>query len=299
MRHSVKYGGIIAISLALMSGLTGCGGGMFAADKPETGDEILQGQDGKTLWEAQVGLQYVKIANQDKSGIPNEHPIILTSDEMRTVLSSIYVTETIRFKSVELPLFAIGETQVLSTTLASGLAQAQAGEDVTFVTIASHAGTFSDERKTNSGRVFMSGGRLNIIFGLIHEEYRKIDKQTGVEIDRRVHPLLPGSRKRDADSAVRIALDKGQSYYIDPDTGKERSDWLIIDIATVLKTAAERKAADHGDVSPELIEDVAQSKQDAGNLRMDVNNIEEMLFDMNAEMDKLQRKIEALEAAQP
>jgi len=284
--------------LALTGGLTGCGG-MFTSDRPKSGEELLQGQDGKTLWEAQVGLQYVKIANQDSSAIPNEQPIILSSDEMRTVLSSLYVTETVRFKQVELPLFAIGELQVLSTTLASGLAQAQPGEDVTFVTIASHPGTFADERKTNSGRVFMSGGRLNIIFGMIHEEFREIDKQTGVEIDRRLHPLRPGTRNSDSDPAVRIALDKGQSYYLDPRTGKERTDWIVIDIATVIATAAERKAGDQGDVSPELIKDVAQSKQDAGNLRQDVNNIEEMIFDMNAEMDRLKRKIEELEAAQP
>jgi hypothetical protein len=142
----------------------------------------------------------------------------------------------------------------------------------------------------------MSGGRLNIIFGLIHELYREKDLATGQEIDRRINPLVPGKRKSDSNLATRVALDSGQSFYLDPETGKERSDWLVIDIATVLATAKERKSGDDGTISPELLEDIVRNKQENGNLRQDVGNMKEILFDMSGEIDRLKKEIEELKA---
>ena len=291
MRQFVKYSGIIAVSLILAS----CGGGMFKADKPETDDDILLGQKGQTLWEAK--LQYVKIVNQDVSSIANEQPAALTREELRAVLSSLYVTESLALglREVENPLFSIGELQILSTAISNGLAQANDSEDINFVTIGVHPSALANERKTTSGRVFMSGGRLNIIFGLIHDPYSDKDKATSQPIDRRIHPLLPGSRKTDSKPKALVALDSGQSFYLDPDTGKERTDWLVIDIATVLKVVAERKAGDDG-VSPELREDIARNKQETSNLRHDVSNMKEILFDLTGEIGQLKQQIEKLNA---
>lgn len=293
MRTIVKLSGIIAVSIALTGGLAGCG--MLSADKPATDADILMGQEGRTLWEST--LQYVKIVNRDvASGISNEHPASISSDELRTVLGAMYVNERTGFTSSENPLFSASELQILSTAIASGLSQAAPNEDVNFVSIGSFKGLIAQERKTNTGRVFMSGGRLNIIFGLIHELYREKDLATGQEIDRRINPLLPGKRKSDSDLATRVALDSGQSFYLDPETGKERSDWLVIDIATVLATAKERKTGDDGTISPELLEDIVRNKQENGNLRQDVGNMKEILFDMSGEIDRLKKEIEDLKA---
>ena len=290
MRQFVKFSGIIAISLILAS----CGGGgMFKADGPETTDEILLGQKGKTLWES--GLQYVKIVNQDVSGVANEQPAALTSDDLRTVLSSVYVSEKLGFSQVENPLFSFGELPILSTAIANGLGQANDNEDINFVSIGVHPTSLSKERKTNSGRVFISGGRLNIIFGLIHESYSDKNPITNQPIDRRLHPLLPGSRKNVSKPRATIALDSGQSYYLDPETGKERTDWLVIDIATVLKTAKERAAGEaNAGVSAELLEDVARNKQESSNLRHDVSSLKEILFDLTDEIGQLKQQIEEL-----
>lgn len=294
MRQFVKFGGIIAVSLVLLTGMSGCGGGLFTPDKPASEADILLGQDGHTLWES--NLQYVKIVNRDMAGLANEHPAALTAEELRTVLSSLYVSKRVVLKQVEDPLFSIGELQILSTAISNGLGQAQPEEDINFVTIGAHRGAIAKERKTNSGRVFISGGRLNIIFGLVHEEFREKDRATGQEIDRRLHPLLPGTRLADSKPNIRVVLDKGQSYYLDPETGKERTDWLVIDIATVLATAKERKEGDTGDVSPELLEDVARSKQATGNLRHDVSNIKEILFELSDEIERLKQQIEELKS---
>ncbi|PHS27193.1 MAG: hypothetical protein COA83_01340 [Methylophaga sp.] len=297
MRQFVKYSSVFAISMLLAVGLTGCGGGMFAADGPETEAEILQGQDGRILWEAQQGLQYVKIVDRDMAGPANEHPTAISVDELRTVLSSLYVNVLIGITRKELPLFSVGELQTLSVALANGLSQAQQNEDVNFVLNGKHRGLIASETKTNTGRVFIGGdGRLNIIFGLIHEEFRSHEKSTGQPIDRRLHPLNPGKRSFDSKPNVRVSIDKGQAYYLDPKTGKERTDWIVIDIATVLAEAANRKNDYDGTVSPELLEDVARSKQETGNLRNDVRGIKDILFEMSDEIERLKQQIEDLKA---
>jgi len=293
MRTIVKLSGIIAVSIALTGGLTGCG--MLSRDKPATDADILMGQEGRTLWES--SLQYVKIVNRDiASGIANEHPASISSDELRSVLAALYVNERTGLTMSENPLFSSSELQILSTAIASGLSQAASNEDINFVSIGTHKGLIAKERKTNTGRVFMSGGRLNIVFGLIHDLYREKDPATGQEIDRRINPLLPGKRTSDSNLATRVALDSGQSFYLDPETGKERSDWLVIDIATVLATAKERKTGEDGTISPELLEDLARSKQETGNLSQDVGNMKEILFDMSGEIERLKKEIEDLKA---
>ena len=293
MRTIVKLSGIIAISIALTGGLAGCG--MLSKDKPATDTEILMGQEGRTLWE--TGLQYVKIVNRDvTSGVANEHPATISSDELHTVLGALYVNERTGLTVSEEPLFSSNELRILSTAIANGLSQATPSEDINFVSIGAHKGLIAKERKTNSGRVFMSDGRLNIIFGLVHELYRDKNPATGQEIDRRINPLLPGTRKTDSNPSIRVALDSGQSFYLDPETGKERSDWLVIDIPTVLATAKERKTGDDGTISPELLEDIVRNKQETGNLRQDVGNMKEILFDMSGEIERLKKEIEDLKA---
>ncbi len=293
MRKIVKLGSVIAISMIFAGGLTACGGGMFTRDKAKTDAEIVLGQEGRTLWES--GLQYAKIVDRDIAGIVNEHPSLITDDELRTVLSSLYITQkSFISKNKEVPLFSAAELSILSIAIANGLSQAQPEEDVTFVSIGSHKGMIAKERKTTTGRLFISGGRLNIVFGLVHEVYKEKDIATGQEIDRRIHPLSPGTRKSEANMPVRIALDSGQAYYQDPKTGKERVDWLVIDIATVLAEAKKRKSGDTGSVTPELLEDIARSKQDAGNLREDIGGIKEMLFEMSDEIERLKQQIELL-----
>ncbi|PCJ29912.1 MAG: hypothetical protein COA90_10925 [Gammaproteobacteria bacterium] len=291
MHKTMKLGGVIAISMILAGGLTGCGGGMFSRDKAPTDSEVLLGQDGRTLWES--GLQYVKIVNQDVVGsLKNEHPESISSDELRTVLGSIYVSETSFFKREDNVLFSRAELHVLSTAIANGLSQAQDNEDINFVSIGQHKGVLAKERKTTTGRVFISDGRLNIVFGLIHEIYRDKDIATGQKIDRRIHPLNPGTRRFDAKPKVRVALDSGQANYLDPETGNERTDWLVIDIATVLAAAKERVTGDSSSVTPELLEDIARSKQDSTVLRRDVGKLKEIIFDMSDEIEKLKQQIE-------
>ena len=290
MRGIVKYSTAVVVAAALTLGLSGCGNPLS-----KKSDNVQVATEGKVLFEA--GLQYVQLENRDAPGVVNDHPLAISSDEMRTVLESIYVTQKVLFKDRQSPLFSPSELQILSSTLASGLGRAEPSEDLTFVTLGVHQGTLAKQRQTNSGRVFMSGGRLNIIFGLIHEDFRDKDKYTGQEIDRRINPLLPGTRKSDSEPEVRVALDVGQSYYIDPETGKERTDWIVLDIPTVLAAAADREAEGmDGLISPELKEDIARNKQETSNLREDMANIKEVLFEMSDKLEKMQKQLDELNA---
>jgi hypothetical protein len=281
----------MVLSVALTMGLTGCG------SSSKKSGEIEVAQTGDVLFEA--GLQFVKIEPRDAPGVSNEHPVPITAEDMRTVLKSVYVQESTLFNDRQAPMFSPGEVQILGTTLSSGFGRVDSTQDLTFVMLGVHPGLVGKERLTNSGRVFVSGGRLNIVFGKAHEEFREKDRYTGQEIDRRINPLLPGTRKSEADLTVPLVLDQGQSYYVDPDTGKERRDWLVIDVATVLAVAAEREQ-EAGDqfISAELKEDIAQNKQDAKNLREDMANIKEVLFEMSDKLEQMSRDMDALKAKQ-
>ncbi len=270
----------LALIMLLSISLAGCGNPFKRG-----GDASVVS---RTLWESSE-FQYVKIVNSDIPNAANSHPAGVSEADMRTLLSSLYVTERVLLKRVDNPIFSIGEQQVLSNALSRGLSLANAGEDVNFVTIGSHPSSLGNARKTNTGRVFIQNGKLNIIFGILHETYYKRDKATQQEIDRRTNPLAPGWRTDPtAKISGQIALDSGLNFYQDPRTGKERRDWLVIDIATVLATARNKEldAAD-GALSPEMREAIARNSQTVRNLKQDIGNLKEMLFDLQAEMDAL------------
>ena len=116
MRGIVKYSAVVAVAVALSLGLSGCG-------NPLKKDEPQISAAGKTVFEA--GLQYVQIEDRDVAGVSNDHPVSISSDNMRTVLESVYVTEKVLFKERQSPLFSVYELQVLTSALQSGLARAE------------------------------------------------------------------------------------------------------------------------------------------------------------------------------
>jgi hypothetical protein len=284
---------VIATSLVMATALSGCGG-ILERDADPTEDQILLGQKGRVMWEA--GLQYVKIVDADKLGVVNDHPESLSSEQMKSLLSSLYVSERILLRTKQVPIFSAGEIQVLGPALSNGFAQASTSEDLTFVSIGTHKSTLAKEQKTTTGRAFIQNGRLNIVFGKLHELFQTKDIATGQEVDRRLNPLLPGKRTKQESLDGTPVLDSGMSFYIDPETGTERKDWLVIDVATVLANAAKNKSSSNGLVSPELLEDVARSKQETSNLRQDVGSLKEIIFDMSDEIDRLKQEIEALKS---
>lgn len=258
--------------------LAACGG------SPATKERVEGGEKGRVLWEA--GEQYVRLDSNAKA-VANQHPAAVTAEEMRTILESILVPER-RFISKQLnPVFSPGEVQVLSVALSQGLALAQPNQDITFVTIGSHQGTFAKVRKANTGRVFFKNDKLHIIFGMLHHEVRDQDRQTGAQVDRRLNPFVVGSRRFETKLSSTVALEEGQAFYLDPESGEEREDWLVLDIPSVLAKSGDD--AVEGQVDSALREEIARSKQETENLKEDLANVKEVLFELKEDLLELRQ----------
>lgn len=256
-----------------------CGGD--SAIKEEAGSS----EGGRILWEA--GEQYVRLSSSD--GAVNQHPAAVTPEEMRAVLESLFVPER-RFITKKLnPVFSSGEVQVLSVALTQGLALARPNQDIIFVSMGFYQGTFAKVRKVNTGRVFFKDGKLNIIFGMLHDEVRDQDRQTGQEIDRRLHPFVIGSRLFETNLPDAIALEDGEAFYLDPESGEEREDWLVLDIPTLVANAKADPNISNEQVDPSLVEDIERSKQETQNLKKDLVKVKEVLFELKENLLELQQ----------
>jgi hypothetical protein len=260
--------------------LAACGGDPTSRDGMDDG-----GDEGRVLWEA--GEQYVRLVAAD-TVVANQHPAAITPEEMQLVLESLSVPER-RFIRKQLnPIFSPGEIQILSVALTRGLALARPNQDVTFVTTGFQPGTFTQTRKANTGRVFFKDNKLHLIFGMIHHEVRATDRQTGEQIDRRLHPFRVGSRYSETELSPPPALTEGQVFYVDPKHGEEREDWLVLDIPALVARAEDGPAAEE-QLSPALLEDIARNKQETENIREELIKIKEVLFDFEEALQEIQQ----------
>ncbi|HOP40913.1 MAG TPA: hypothetical protein PLI53_07710 [Geobacteraceae bacterium] len=177
--------------------------------------------------------QYVRIVKQDKvKGMkvqPNEQPVSLDADIIRNALSSLEIMMPRENKSV--PVFNKPELENLEKYLSRGLAEAGPEEDVIFAVIGDYRAVYGLAKvpKYTSGRVFYAQGKLNIIFGKIQEDYKSYNLYAPV--DRRLDPLLPGSRSVPAKHVWRLLGQPDQEFYQGPDG--QRTDWVVLDLASM------------------------------------------------------------------
>ncbi len=251
---------------------------------------IKEGEDGsgegQVLWEA--GKQYVRLV-ANKRAADNQHPVTFTAEEMREVLESLAIPERHFFQKKLNPVFSLGEVQVFSAALAQGLAIAQPDQDITFLTIGAHQGLFTKTRKVNTGRVFFKNDKLNIIFGMLHYEVRDTDLQTGAQIDRRLHPFVIGSRLSEANLPTPVALKEGQAFYLDPKSGEEREDWVVLDVPTITARAKDNANAVTVSSNSSLLEEIARSKRETQNLKEDLADVKEVLFELEIALQELRQ----------
>lgn len=272
----------LSFFLLLTLCLVACGGGSLIAKKKVDSNN----EKSRVLWEE--GEQYVRLSSSDRVA-DNQHPIAITAKDMRTVLESLLVPER-QFISKKLsPVFSPAEIQVLSSALTEGLTLARPDQDITFVTIGLHRGIFTKVHEVNTGRVFFKDGKLQIIFGMLHEEVRDQDRQTGEQIDRRLHPFVVGSRLLETKLSSTIALEDGKAFYLDPEGGKEREDWLVLDVPTILARANHDHNASDGQINSSFLEDITHSRQETQNLKKDLANIKEVVFELKERLLELQQ----------
>lgn len=177
--------------------------------------------------------QYVRIARQESAkGVkvpPNEHPVSLDEDQIRTALGSLEFMLPKENKSA--PVFERPELEVLGRSISSALAEAGPDEDVVFAVVGDYKSLYglAKEQKYTAGRVFYREGKLNIIFGEIHGKY-------WATADRRLYPLAPGSRFKATEHVWMLIGQPDQEFHSGQDG--QRTDWVVLDLASMEARAA-------------------------------------------------------------
>ncbi len=221
--HLTQFGGC---KLALASGALTlvCAAAAWAATEAPRGAVVLwSGND-----------QWVKIEPQDDpAALPNDHPVQLGTEAITHALGALQIrlvdsdtgTETQR------SVFTRGELGILAPQVASGLAKAGPRQDVTFSTIGSHplaAGGLMKDPGVNAGRFFYEDGKLNVIFGELHSNYRK--KNVYGQRSEDFSPRRQGSRSKATKQKWTLQELPGVEFHSTNDGGM-RNDWVAIDTA--------------------------------------------------------------------
>lgn len=192
------------------------------------------------LWGRQD--EFVRIEPQDDPDAPlNEHPVKLPPGRITAMLSALQV----RFadQAEPMPLFSRQEVAVLAPALAEGLARAEPRQDVTFATIGSHRiNSVVGRLLVNTGRLFYRDGTLNILFGEVHGEFRK--RNVYGKRDEDYRPRRHASRTTPAKGGWRL---EAEGVARRREDGRERGDWLLIEVARFSAAADAPAAAAIGD----------------------------------------------------
>ena len=182
------------------------------------------------------GRAFVRIERIERDAPPNDHPAVIGPDQMRTALASVRGAP--QALGSDGPVFNADELDEIARPLASALAEATPTEDVTFVVLGSH-GLFSEHSPATAttGRVFVRGGRLDIIFGLVQSSYEAID------ISSAPARVLPGQRKARVEQGWALAAAGAQRV-------DRRGDWLQFDVASLGRLPKATQAAPVSETRP-------------------------------------------------
>lgn len=202
----------MVLLVAILGGVAGCA----STGTGQAGEVHVS-----TVWKARD--QYVAIEKQDRQkGVAptaNAHPADLSVERLRSALESIEAHPTGKDQTVA--LFKNPELEILGEKIREGLASAAPDEDVTFAVIGHYPALLGlmQERKVTTGRVFCLDGKLNIIFGDILRDARDNE-------DRRLFPLLPGSRTSSVPGEwMLVAKPDGERFILN------RPDWATFPLA--------------------------------------------------------------------
>ncbi len=264
---------IVVAALTILI-LAGCGGPLLGGGKSESETYIWKQRD-----------QYVRIEAQDRGHDfqppPNDHPASLSSKQIEDMLGALDVQFSDKEKPF--PMFTSKELEILGDALSEGLSKAQPRQDVTFAIAGIHREfiSFSTDRATVTGRVFFQGGKLNLVIGQMHEPY-----ETNVE--RRLYPLEPGSRKyvepdprRPAPRSWKpVSMAGLQTPTVN---GIERKDWLVLNPDPQLWKAA--------------IAEKKEAKETAKEAFREASEVRETSAQLEAEQEQLRTEIQQMKQA--
>lgn len=172
--------------------------------------------DVQKLWQSRD--QFVALDRTDSplggAVTANDHPLEISIDRLTAILASIEINPKTGSKPEQ--LFTKQSLDVLVPEIVQGFRKATPGEDVTFAVIGLYSTRFGlgKSPKVTAGRAFYKGGRLNIIFGLVQNDFNERD-------DRRLSPFTPGSRQQAAEGEWALLQQPGLSGFT-----LARRDWV-------------------------------------------------------------------------
>ncbi len=204
-----------AILVAAMAAVAGCG-----ALQQAPGSAIARYE-----YKRPDGRAFVRLEAIERGAPPNDHPATLRPEQVRLALASVREKNAQVFGADD-PLFDASELDEIAPPLAKALAAATPAQDVTFAVIGSH-GLFGEHspQTATTGRVFVRGGKLNVILGLARSAYEAVD------LHGTPNQVVPGQRNARVEYGWTLAAVGAQQ----PD---RRGDWLAFDVASLAPAAA-------------------------------------------------------------
>lgn len=198
---------------------------------------MAHASDRRQLWQSRD--QFVALEPQDvipgETARTNNHPCEIAPDRLTAMLASIAFRSADSGKPEQ--LLTNQSLEVLVPHLVQGFRQATPGEDVTFAVIGLHKTMLglAMSPTVTTGRAFYKEGRLNIIFGLVRQDFNERE-------DRRLAPFTPGNRHTAAAGEWTLQQQPGQNGFT-----LVRKDWVAFSdewrAAVIHMPAAEQNPA--------------------------------------------------------
>ena len=203
--------------------------------------------------------EFVYIEKQDlvngKKPRPNQHPVKIARQHIRSALALVYVQE--EPKQDKVLLFDEYHQAILARYFEEGLARAKPDEDITFVVSIWYRGLMGiRQAQISTGRVFYDGKNLNMIFGeLLRGAQMFLDEalERGKDDDIKMKPYIPGLRGfKITPKVILSTADKSGVF-----NKKGRSGWLLFSKKALLSGPIRSVKSRSGDgVAPEGYDDL-------------------------------------------
>lgn len=181
-------------------------------------------------------VQLVKRTGKEAEGAPNAHPVQIDPIQLAEVLTRLQC----KVAAEKRQLFNEEEVLRLSRAAASALAIADSQEDFVFRTAVRHMDFgLLGQRMVNSGRIFVEGGKLNIIIGTQLSD-ALLALRSGMQP---YLPMDPGTR---AKVSAQVELLGGVS----PQEKLLRPDWFVLDLKSLPMPVVKAPPAPRGVRAP-------------------------------------------------
>lgn len=212
------------LSAALL--MLACGGALAQSDPgtPPAGRDVRIEKDSALgrvvakVWDGRDG--YVRIETRESGAPLNQHPVSIEPASLRELLTRVQLPA-----AHNEPVFNVAELDEIVPPLAQALARVLPEQDISIAVSGRFALGGLVPRAVTTARVFYADGRMNLIFGLVREDWENKFRGTGYLI-----PFEPGKRASMVTPQVKLAAVGGAVV--------RRPDWVQLDPAAPPPMAA-------------------------------------------------------------